>query len=543
MNEPDGMSMQSLGIGDALPESLWSAGELIGTGEEASADPRGRLVTLGFIKAAVKRRSRFLLACVVVGLIAGAGLYFSKPPAYSAEVTLLLDDSAANSSAQIQTDAALAQSTAVGEAVISQLNLGQGVPEFLGSYVVTTPSAQVLVITLSAPTSGEAVQRAQAVATQFLAVRAQYANAQQQQLEQGLNAQLALSKKNLTTITNEVNQLQQEPSSPQQKAQLATAQAQEQTASNNYGQTQQNVIGTVLTSRVATQAEIKDSRVINAATPLHHSTFKTLLLYIGGGAFGGLVVGLAIIAIGALTSDRLRRRDDVAYAIGSPVRLSVGPLRESRVRLPGLQPKVKDRDMRSVVDYLRTVTSLLGNGGVGSLAVVAVDDVGTVARTVVSLALSNAKEGKRVLLADLSQGRHAARLLGEPAPGVQRITSQGAHLVLAVPDADEVTPIGPFRARGGAAVRNAATDKALVDAGLSADLVLSLVTLDPRGVSDHLRTWASDAVAVVTAGESTAERVHSIGEMVRQGGAHLGSTVLLGADPHDESLGVVTDVY
>jgi hypothetical protein len=200
--------------------------------------------------------------------------------------------------------------------------------------------------------------------------------------------------------------------------------------------------------------------------------------------------------------------------------------------------------MRSVVEYLQKITSLPDQRGAGGLAIVAVDDASTVARPVVSLALSSAKEGKRVLLADLSEGRHAARLLGVAEPGVRHVSSQGAHLMVAVPAADEVAPIGPFRSRGSIAMQNAAVDGALADAGVSADLVLSLVTLDPRGVSDHLGTWASDAVAVITAGASTAEMVHSIGEMVRLGGARLDSTVLLGADPGDESLGVITaDAY
>ena len=34
-----------------------------------------------------------------------------------------------------------------------------------------------------------------------------------------------------------------------------------------------------------------------------------------------------------------------------------------------------------------------------------------------------------------------------------------------------------------------------------ADLVITLVTLDPAYGGDHLATWASNAVAVVTAGE------------------------------------------
>ena len=68
--------------------------------------------------------------------------------------------------------------------------------------------------------------------------------------------------------------------------------------------------------------------------------------------------------------------------------------------------------------------------------------------------------------------------------------------------------------------------------------MLTLATLDPAFGGDHLATWATDAVAVVTAGESSAERIHAVGEMIRLAGMRLDSAVLVGADKGDESLGV-----
>ena len=85
----------------------------------------------------------------------------------------------------------------------------------------------------------------------------------------------------------------------------------------------------------------------------------------------------------------------------------------------------------------------------------------------------------------------------------------------------------------------AQADAALVTACSSADLLLTLATLDPAFGGDHLGTWATSAVAVVTAGESSAEKVHSVGEMIRLAGTRLDSVVLIGADKSDESLGVV----
>jgi hypothetical protein len=80
--------------------------------------------------------------------------------------------------------------------------------------------------------------------------------------------------------------------------------------------------------------------------------------------------------------------------------------------------------------------------------------------------------------------------------------------------------------------------EALVAAYASADLLLTLITLDPALGADHLATWASSAVVVVTAGRSSATRIQAVGEMVRLAGASPISAVLMDADKTDETTGI-----
>jgi hypothetical protein len=47
---------------------------------------------------------------------------------------------------------------------------------------------------------------------------------------------------------------------------------------------------------------------------------------------------------------------------------------------------------------------------------------------------------------------------------------------------------------------------------------------------------------MLTAGGSSVEKVHSVGEMIRLAGTRLDSVVLIGADKNDESLGVPDSV-
>jgi hypothetical protein len=116
------------------------------------------------------------------------------------------------------------------------------------------------------------------------------------------------------------------------------------------------------------------------------------------------------------------------------------------------------------------------------------------------------------------------------------VTVGGSQVVLAVPSPDDMAPVGPLRSPVPLS-GHARPSERLVSASEASDLVLSLVTLDPAFGGEHLATWATEAIAVVTAGQSTAARVQAVGEMMRLSGTRVDSAVLLGADKNDESLG------
>jgi hypothetical protein len=393
----------------------------------------------------------------------------------------------------------------------------------------------VLTLNVGAPSSADAVQRASALATSFLQYRAKYAQAQEQQLDAQLDQQYNAAAQRLHAIDVQLSQMPVAQLTPAQKIQLDKLQTQQ----SEQKQIMQYVTETKAAAKTTTDAMVAGSYVINPATALPHSHVKGAALYLAGGLFGGVAVGMTIVIIGALTSDRLRRRDDVALALGAPVKLSVGPLVARRwpPELRG-QGAVRDRDMRRVVEYLRRVVPGSSQGQ-ASLAIVAVDDAPTVAQAVVALAVSIAKQGRRVVVADLSNGAHAARLLGVEKPGIGTVSADGVQLMLIASDPDDAAPSGPLRGRTSPAGYQRSSEP-LVAACSGADLVLSLVTLDPAFGSEYLATWANDAVVVVTAGESSAVAIRGVGELIRLGGTRLDSVVLIGADKGDESLGVDT---
>ena len=123
-------------------------------------------------------------------------------------------------------------------------------------------------------------------------------------------------------------------------------------------------------------------------------------------------------------------------------------------------------------------------------------------------------------------------------PGAHAVSRNGVTFTLAVPGRDDAVPVGPLPPLTSPA-GPARPGDALVAPDVPTDLLVTLATLDPAIGGDHLATWATNAVVVVSAGQSSAERIHAVGEMIRVAGLRLDSVVLIGADKSDESIGLI----
>ena len=100
----------------------------------------------------------------------------------------------------------------------------------------------------------------------------------------------------------------------------------------------QQVAGTNAQNQVYLTSQVKGSQVLDAAALGAHSKLKYIAFDIVAALFGGLVIGMAIVVVRALISDRLRRRDDISIALGVPVKLSVGAVKKARF---SLNPRVR----------------------------------------------------------------------------------------------------------------------------------------------------------------------------------------------------------
>lgn len=502
------------------------------------------LVDLGFITAAIRRGVLFCGVMAVIGTLVGVGFYVAFPAPYQAAVTILLayrpDE---DPSLSILDDQVVASSRPVAALTMRTLGLHQSVSSFLTTYTVTMVTQRVLLITVSAQSDGAAVDRANAVAAEFLRFRANQLESGQKLLISSLGLQVSSARNQISSLSKQISQLSAQPASASRNAMLTSLRTRRSRASTELINLEQASDGNRALVDMQTTAAITNSEVLDAAYLLPRSRLKHLLLYPSVGLILGLALGIGIVVARAITSDRLRRRDDVAYALGAPVKLSIGTARP-RGRLQfGRRLAAHNADVERIAAHLSSEVPEGARSAVSphrrpasGLAVVPVDDPHVAAESVVSLALSSAQRGKRVILADLCDGAPAARLLGVDKPGVHEVYAQNARLVVAIPDRDDVVPVGPLD-RGPAQRKPSRFTAALAAADSSAEL-LTLTTLDPSLGGEHLATWATTAVAVVTAGRSSMTRIHAVGEMIRLAGASLVSAVLVGADKNDESLGM-----
>lgn len=535
MKDNDPAVMLPLNRDDDPPRRLWIDDDLAAA-DDGPADLNAGLTSMGFIRASIRRSRWWWCLTAAIGFLVGLALYVTAPAVYQASTTLLLTNGPEPQPGSAVTDAqAIAQSRPVAGLALRRLGLRESAGSFLGSYTAAPVTDRIMSITVNAPSSDEAVARAAVLAGAFLQYRADQLNAQQNKLFQSLHQQVGQATQQLNSIKARMSRLLAQPPSPARQANLTSLGAQRTAAYNSLTELQTSTNGTIASTKELTASEITGSQVLDHAAALPRSHLKHLILYPAVGLIIGLVVGLAIVVVRALISDRLRRRDDIARALGAPVSLSVGTVRVSRwlPRRHGLAA-AQSSDVQRIVTHLGRAVPASSRGM--TLAVIPVDDPQVPALSLVSLAMSGAQRGMRVVVADLAAGAPAARLLGVRKPGVHRVNANDVDLVVAIPERDDVAPVGPLARIPPGVHRTPLTQNVTA---ASPDLLLTLATLDPSFGGEHLVTWATDAVAMVTAGRSSWTKIHSIGEMVRLAGARLVSAVLVGADRTDESLGVM----
>ena len=497
--------------------------------EWTTSYPPDNLITFRYIWAAIRRHVRVWIVVAVAGLVAALALPAVLPPASSSSVKLLLTHRQGDDPVRaMATDVSLIRTNTVAQQVINELGLSMAPDELLDSYTATALTDRVMEIVATAPTSDQATELAGEVADTYLPFRDQQVALQLESLREELSsAQTAVQEARAALVAAGENPNDSSPPSTPEWTTYTRAVEEEL------------FIEQQILDHNAQASRMRSSRVLDAAAPIPRSERMAMAISAASGLIAGLSLGLGFVVVRALISDRLWTRRDIARALGAPVRLSVrGEPRwiwrivpryigRSRMRRPAL---------RLVTQRLLAIV-LRRSSPKPDLVIVGVDNLRASAGIVASLALNLAEKGKQVLVADLSGGV-LARGLGLSGEGTHetRLRNTNSVFTVHVPSAGDAPPLGR-RLQGGS--RAQTDDSALDVAWTQADVVLALATLSPALGAEHLRPWSSEAVAIVTAGRSSATLLHATGELIRLAGIRLDSAVLLRADKTDDSIGLL----
>ena len=225
------------------------------------------LVSLGFIKAAVRRSARFLFVMAVVGLLVGFGVYVRVSPLHTRprRRCCLRISPYENTLTAAVNNQAMAETRAVAGLAVQELGLQQSASSFLSTYTATSVTDRLLTVTASAPSSNQAVLRASAVASAFLKFRADELQGQQNLVLESLNQQINQAKQRIDSIDAQISQLQASPLHPRSSRSSANYGRNKPMRQPRWPALQQTVIGNQTTTQPELTAALKSSQVLSVA--------------------------------------------------------------------------------------------------------------------------------------------------------------------------------------------------------------------------------------------------------------------------------------
>jgi capsular polysaccharide biosynthesis protein len=471
------------------------------------------LVSLRFLVAAARRRWRVVVAAGLVGAVLALGLLRMVGGSHTASTTVLLTSAPGEDpAAAMVTDLSLLGTRAVAQSAVTELGLQNSMsPEaFQATVTGAAPSSQLMTISVTGPSGAEAVRRANALAEVFLGFRADERSTLANTTIAADRAQVDIWNKQIDNLTSEFE--------------AGVHQGQGVTADSlltQRSQLQAQVNTTdleIATTRLQNQAVINASHVVDPAAIVVTSHKKKLVLTIMSGLIGGTALGLAFVLAPAIVSSRLRRREDVARALGISVRFSAGRVRPRLLRPGGAALRQAER-------LAHGLATGLPDGDTARVTVATVGDVRDGAYVVGALADELARESTRVAVVDLTTSGVLSRrsLLRRLRPGPIR----NRQLVHVHRHDVRVAELGTRASR-----------RLTAESELGkAEVVLTLIELDLGTGVEALGDLAETSVVLVTAGEATAERLRSSTTLLRQAGLHPEFAMLTQADDTDESSG------
>lgn len=511
--------------------------------EEITGSPRPLLGTWHYLRTSLKRERWTWVGLGVLGALLGLSVLLLLPPSSKATVTLLMaHPSSLDGPSAMGTDVSLLTTREVAARTVRQLGIPLTPEAFQATVSAEPVTTEILMITVAAPDDRAALDRADALTRQYLDFRATQLESLSGGLIAGYEKRIAGLEEQTRTLTKQYNAVVKEgPSDPTRGSGLLARRTELENQINDMQQA-------IESASLSTDAAISSTHVVDKPRVLQQSTKRMTALAMASGLIAGTALGVGFVLFRALTSDRVRRRQDVALALGTPVRFSVASLGPAQRGLANLDPRRRRRrgwrnhDLEALVHGLTGAVLPADKAGAGrqgawtvgsargagqGLALAAVGNARVAASLLASLAAHLQGLGLTVFLVDLSASgalaAHDAR--------------SGAQLGVFRPAGVPGLARGPRRGDAKTAVTLAVPD-GWHERWEAADVVLVLAEVNPGIDAENLTTWVSQVVPLVTAGQSTPELLETTAELVRAAGLALPFALMVGSDDTDESLGV-----
>jgi capsular polysaccharide biosynthesis protein len=478
--------------------------------------PEPGLVSLHFLVGAVRRRWRRVVLAAVAGACLALGLTQVVGAQPTATVTLLVvSDPTMDPDAAMATNLSLLRTRPVAQQVVENLHLSLSPERFLATVQGGELSNQLMTVTVTAPSSQEAIDRANELAAVYLTFRGA-------QISSSANSTIDANRERIDTLQHQIDDLTKRSDAAEASGRSQTAldlRTQRAQLQGEVAEAEDANVQTALQNRAIVGA----SHVVDSATAVAKSRIRRSGLAIASGLIGGTALGLGLVLTPAVLSTRLRRREDVARALGHPVRFSAGKVRSRRGWWfrGGQARKSADRLAHGLA------TALPDDADNARLTVATIGDVRDGAFVVGALADELVRESTRVAVVDLSSSNALARPSLVRWGGRDPIRNR--QLIRVHRQRVRVSKLAGLTSVG----EGSAADL------VKADVVLTLIELDLGAGIDMLGDLAESCVVLVSAGFASAERLRSSSTLLRQSGIQPAFAMLVGADEMDDSSGLL----
>ena len=501
----------------------WEVSESDGSDENFAGRPHPTLVSLHFIRSALRRRRLACVLCAVLGLLASVAFLVMSPASHHARAALVLThDPQADPSRGMATDVSLLRTRTVANKAIADLGLAMTPDAFLKSVNSLPVSSDLLSLSVTAPSDAEAVRRLTALTSIYLSFRGEQLSIQSNLLVSGMQQHITQLQAELEAISGRIDQLS--VSRNPDAGKLSDAIERRTYIQGTIETLQQSIED----AKLRNSSVLASSRVIDPPAADTGGTKRRMVMILASGFIGGAALGCGAVLFFAIISDRLRRRSDVAAALEVPVPVSVGRVLALPKRWLWL-PHIKVINARRTEERERLAHAiemeLPSPRQSGRLGVLCIDNAEEVSFAVATAATNLAADGHSVAVIDLT--KQGSLELG----GVSSTMGASHRPTVLRPDGI------PVLAGSIADLHYVGTEDR---SGLSldrTDITLVLADLDPSVGADFLSAWTDRVIIAVTAGLSSVGMVTTAAELVRTAGLEFRMAALLHAERTDDSSG------